>query len=222
MGRAHSNAFIQVNHFFETPFQLNLRVICGRDRASLEPMAARWGWQELETDWQAIIERPDIDIIDIAAPNYLHFDIAVAAARAGKIVLCEKPLAVSVQQAEEMTLAARKVPNLVWFNYRRVPAVTLAERLIAEGRLGEIFQYRATYLQSWGPGADEHKWRFRLSDAGSGAMGDLLSHSVDLALFLNGTIESLSGIKHTFASNREVDDAVLVLARFAQRQSWIF
>ncbi len=215
MGRAHSNAFTQVNHFFDTPYQLNLKVICGRNRAALEPMAARWGWQEIETDWSAIIKRPDIDIIDIAAPNYLHFDIAIAAARAGKIVFCEKPLAISAQQAEEMALAARDVPNLVWFNYRRVPAITLAQRLIAEGRLGEIFQYRATYLQSWGPGADDQKWRFRLSDAGSGVMGDLLSHSIDIALLLNGAIESLVGIKHTFASGREVDDAVLVLTRFA-------
>ena len=215
MGRAHSNAFHQVGHFFDTPFDLRRKVICGRNRETLDAMAARWGWDETATEWQALVERKDIDVVDIATPNNLHAPVALAAAKAGKILLCEKPLAMSVAEAEQMAGAARKVPNLVWFNYRRVPAIALAKRIMDEGRLGQVYHYRAIYLQSWGP-EREGVWRFKKSVAGSGAMGDLLSHSVDLALMLNGPISELSAMLRTFAPPpRDVDDAVLMLARFA-------
>jgi predicted dehydrogenase len=215
MGRAHSNAFHQVGHFFDSAFELRRKVICGRNREALDAMAARWGWEETATEWQSVVERKDIDVVDVATPNNLHAPVALAAAKAGKILLCEKPLAMSVAEAEQMAAAARKVPNLVWFNYRRVPAIALAKRLMEEGRLGQVYHYRAVYLQSWGP-ERAGIWRFKKSEAGSGAMGDLLSHSIDLALMLNGEIGELSAMLKTFAPPpRDVDDAVLLLARFA-------
>jgi predicted dehydrogenase len=216
MGRAHSNAFHQVGHFCESSYDLRLKVICGRNQAQLKEMATRWGWEEASSNWEEVVERKDIDVVDIGTPNYLHAPIAIAAARAGKIVLCEKPLAMSVEEAERMANAAQRVPTLVWFNYRRVPAIALAKKLVDEGRLGQIYHYRATYLQSWGAyPASPDAWRFKQSEAGSGAMGDLLSHSIDLALMLNGSIDEVSALVHTFAPHREVDDAVLTLARFA-------
>ena len=216
MGRAHSNAFRQVGCFFNVPYVLRLKVVCARDRSAVQEFAAQWGWQEAQTDWQSVIARKDIDVVDICAPNHLHAPIAVAAADAGKMVLCEKPLAMNFVEAERMAEAARNVPNLVWYNYRRVPAVALAKRLVEQGKIGQPYHYRATYLQSWG--ADPQRadaWRFRKPQAGSGAMGDLLSHSLDLALLLNGPIVELTSILQTFVPEREVDDAVLLLARFA-------
>jgi predicted dehydrogenase len=214
MGRAHSNAFLQVNRFFDTPYELKMKVICGRDQANLNDMADRWGWDETETQWQAILDRKDVQVIDIAAPNHLHAEIAIAAAKAGKIVLCEKPLARNYAEARRMAESASQVPNLVWFNYRRVPAIALAKRIVDDGRLGEIYHYRATYLQSWGASRSVNGWRFNRAEAGSGAVGDLLGHLIDLALLLNGRIAELSAVTHTFAPGREVDDAVLVQARF--------
>jgi predicted dehydrogenase len=216
MGRAHSNAYRQVNHFFETPFDLQLKVICGRNRPGLEKMAVTWGWEEISTDWRSVIGRGDIDVIDVATPNWLHAEMAIAAAAAGKIVLCEKPLAVSLVQARQMVDAVRGEPNMVWFNYRRVPAIAFTRRLIEEGRIGQVFHYRATYLQEWGndptrpPG-----WKLQKSEAGSGVLGDLLSHLIDTALYLNGPIDEVSAMMHTFSPGRDVDDATLLLARFA-------
>ncbi len=216
MGRAHSNAFHQVGHFCEFPYDLRLKVICGRNQPQLKATATRWGWEEVASDWESVVERKDVDVIDICTPNYLHAPIAIAAAEAGKIVLCEKPLSMSVEEGEHMAKAARNVPTLVWFNYRRVPAIALAKTLVDEGRLGQIYHYRATYLQSWGADpAIPDAWRFKQSEAGSGAMGDLLSHSIDLALMLNGSVNEVSALVHTFAPGREVDDAALMLARFA-------
>lgn len=215
MGRAHSNAYRQVNHFFEAPYQPQLKVICGRNRTGLEKMAATWGWEEVSTDWRSVIERRDIDVIDVATPNGLHAEMAIAAAEAGKIVFCEKPLAVSPEQALQMVEATRRVPNMVWFNYRRVPAIAFTRRLIEEDRIGRVFHYRATYLQEWGndptrpPG-----WKLQKSHAGSGVLGDLLSHLVDTALYLNGPIAEVSALMHTFAPGRDVDDATLAMARF--------
>jgi predicted dehydrogenase len=214
MGRAHSNAFLQVNKFFETPYHLDLRVICGRDPAKLDATARRWGWKEVSTHWQTVIGRKDIQIVDIATPNHLHAEIAIAAAEAGKIVFCEKPLAMNLEEAQRMVGAAQRVSTLVWFNYRRVPAITLAKRLLDERRLGQIYHYRAAYLQSWGETRAGTGWRFNRTEAGSGVVGDLLSHLLDVALFLNGPISALSGVTHTFAPGREVDDAVLLQARF--------
>jgi len=216
MGRAHSNAFRQVGCFFDLPYELKLKVVCARQREAVENFATRWGWEETETDWQAVVARKDIDVIDVGAPNYLHAPIAIEAAKAGKIVLCEKPLAMNLPEAERMAEAARNLPTLLWFNYRRVPAIALAKQLIDQGKIGKPYHYRATYLQSWGGDPDRTGvWRFRRAEAGSGVMGDLLTHSLDLALLLNGGIEEVSSLLQTFVPNREVDDAVLLLARFA-------
>jgi len=216
IGKVHSNAFRQVGHFFDTPYELICKVICGRNRAKLETAAAQWGWSEIETDWQKIIARKDIDAVDIAVPNALHSAIAIAAAEAGKIVLCEKPLASSIEEAESMTKAVAHTPNMVWFNFRRVPAVVFAKQLITEGRIGQTFHYRALYLnQSGNDPSKANTWRYKRSEAGMGAAGDLLSHSIDIALYLNGPIKELSALMHTFAPARDVDDATLLMARFA-------
>lgn len=216
IGKVHSNAFRQVGHFFDLPYELYLKVICGRNRAKLEAVAAHWGWEEVETDWRTIISRKDIDVVDIAVPNALHAPIAIAAAEAGKIVLCEKPLATSLEEAERMAKAVRRVPNLVWFNYRRVPAVAFAKQLIDQGRTGQPFHYRALYLnQSGNDPSKATGWRYKRSESGTGAAGDLLSHSIDLALYLNGPISELTAMTHTFAPGRDVDDAALLLARFS-------
>jgi predicted dehydrogenase len=215
MGRAHSNAYCQAPRFFPLPFELRRKVICGRNPAALADMAATWGWEEMETDWRAVVGRKDIDVVDVATPNMLHAEMAIAAAAAGKIVFCEKPLAVSVEEGARMTAAVRGVPNMVWFNYRRTPGILLSRRLIEQERLGQIFHYRATYLQEWGNDPTRPpSWKTQKADAGSGVLGDLLSHVVDAALYLNGPIREVSAMMHTFAAGRDVDDATLLLARF--------
>jgi len=215
IAKAHSNAFRQVNHFFQTPYQLDLQLLCGRTQSKLDAMASQWGWAETCTDWRTAIDRSDIDVIDIATPNALHGPIAIAAAQAGKIILCEKPLASTLEEAERMTSAVSKIPTLVWFNYRRIPAVALAKQMIDEGRLGQIYHYRGLYLnESGNDPAKTSGWRYRRSESGSGAMGDLLSHSLDTALMLNGPLADLTAMTHTFADGRDVDDAVAVLAHF--------
>jgi predicted dehydrogenase len=216
IARAHSNAFHQVGHFFDSRFSMHTKVVCGRDPARLAAFAEKWKWEETSLNWESIVGRPEIDIVDIAVPNALHAPIAIAAAKAGKIVFCEKPLALSVDEAQKMCETVRGQPNLVWFNYRRVPAIALAKRLIVEGRLGQIFHYRASYFNQSGVDlAKGHTWRYRRSEAGSGAMGDLLSHALDTAIYLNGEISELSAMAHTFALDRDVDDATLVMARFS-------
>lgn len=216
MGRAHSNAFHQATRFFDLPFNLNLKIVCGRNQEKLESMASQWGWEDTATNWEDVVNRADIDIVDICTPNYLHEPIARAAASAGKMVFCEKPLATSVAEAERMTEAARNVPTLVWFNYRRVPAVALARQLIEQGEVGKSYHYRALYLQSWGMNpADPAAWRFNPREAGSGVLGDLLSHSLDLATWLNGPISDLCAQVHTFAQGRRVDDSVTVMTQFS-------
>lgn len=215
IAKAHSNAFRQVGHFFPNPYEINLKVVCGRNETTRSRVAEQWGWAETASDWRSVIERQDIDVVDIATPNVLHCEIAVAAGNAGKIVFCEKPLSITVEEAERMVSAAGMRPSLVWFNYRRVPAVVLAKRMIDEGRLGQIFHYRAVYLNQ--SGNDPKKtsgWRYRKSEAGSGAMGDLLSHLLDMALYLNGPISDLTAMAHTFGAGRDVDDAVALLAHF--------
>jgi len=216
IARAHSNAFHQVHHFFDSPFELKTTVVCARDAAKLDRFAQQWDWKETAADWQAVVSRPDIDIIDIAVPNALHAPIALAAAQAGKMIFCEKPLAMSVDEARAMADAVRDKPNLVWFNYRRAPAVAFARQLIDEGRLGDPFHYRSYYFNSSGADpAKGHTWRYKRAQAGSGAIGDLLSHSLDMAIYLNGDIAQLSAMMHTFVPEREVDDAVALMAHFA-------
>ncbi len=215
IAKAHSNAFRQVGHFFDVPYELELKVLCGRNQTTRDAMAAQWGWVETTSDWREVVSRPDIDIVDIATPNVLHFPIAMAAAQAGKIVFCEKPLAMTLPEAHAMAEATAQVPNLVWFNYRRVPAVALAKRMIEEGRLGDIYHYRAVYLNESGNNpAKTATWRYRRDESGSGAMGDLLTHSLDLALYLNGPLAELTAMTHTFAAGRDVDDAATLLVRF--------
>jgi predicted dehydrogenase len=215
MGRAHSNAFLQVNRFFELPYYLELKVVCGRNLPATEAFAAQWGWQAAEADWRSVVSRDDIDVVDIATPNAFHAEPAIAAAEAGKMVLCEKPLATALADAHKMARAVKNVPNLVWFNYRRVPAIALANQMLKDGKLGTSYHYRAQYLQSWGTAtSNEDSWRFRRAEAGSGAIGDLLSHLIDTALMLNGPIKKLIGTTHTFAAGRQVDDAVLLQTQF--------
>ncbi|HTK74093.1 MAG TPA: Gfo/Idh/MocA family oxidoreductase, partial [Gemmataceae bacterium] len=151
MGKAHSNAHTQAGHFFDLPYKVRRKLICGLESPLLHSTAAQWEWEETATDWRAAIDRKDIDAIDIALPNHLHAEAAIAAAQAGKIVLCEKPLALTVADAEAMAAAARNVRTMVWYNYRRVPAITFAHQLIADGRLGTIYHYDAAYRQQWGP-----------------------------------------------------------------------
>ena len=232
MGRAHSNAYKRVNDFFPLQFRPVLKTVCGRSRDKAETFAAQWGYESTETDWRALIERPDIDVIDIASPNNTHSEIAIAAAAAGKTVFCEKPLGCSLVEAERMVDAVEKagVPNMVWYNYRRVPAVTLAKQLIEEGRLGHIFHYRAKFLQDWTMSPDLPQggaalWRLDAGVAGSGVTGDLLAHCIDTAIWLNGPIRQVTAMTETFIKERRhqetgdvqpvrIDDASAFLARF--------
>jgi myo-inositol 2-dehydrogenase/D-chiro-inositol 1-dehydrogenase len=232
MGRAHSNAFRRVGNFFPGNRRIVLKAACGRDGANARAFADTWGYESVETDWKKLIARRDIDLIDIAAPNNVHADIAIAAAKAGKMILCEKPLAMNATEATRMVKAVEqaKVPNMVWYNYRRIPAVTLAKQLIDEGRLGKIFHYRAKFLQDWTISADVPQggagtWRLDLAVAGSGVTGDLLAHCIDTALWLNGGIEQVTAMTETFVKQRKhaltgktqkvgIDDASAFLARF--------
>jgi predicted dehydrogenase len=229
MGRAHANAWRQAPRFFELPSEPVLQVLCARDAAKLAHAAGRLGFAEHTTDWRSAIRRPDVDVVDICTPGDSHAEIAIAAAQAGKAILCEKPLANTVDEAEAMAQAvlAAGVPNLVCHNYRRVPAIALAKRMLDEGRLGEIRHFRGAYLQDWivDP-AFPRVWRLEKSKAGSGALGDIGSHQVDLARHLLGEISEVSGLLHTFIAERplpggggrgrvDVDDAALALVRFA-------
>ena len=215
MGKAHSNAYSQAGHFYDLPYTIRRRLLCGRDAAALAAMADRWGWEETSTDWRSAIERTDIDAVDISLPNHLHAPAAIAAAQAGKIILCEKPLALSLDEAMAMVEAARGVPTMVWFNYRRVPAIACARQLIDEGRLGTIFHYDAAYRQQWGADLSRAAtWRMDPALAGSGVADDLLTHLLDTALYLNGPIREGIAITRTFAPNRKVDDAFAAMVTF--------
>jgi predicted dehydrogenase len=232
MGRTHSNAFRKVTNFFDLQYQPVLKAICARDGGKATAFAKKWGYESVETDWRKLVERDDIDLIDICTPNSTHAEIAIAAARAGKMILCEKPLSMDGPQGEKMVAAIKKagVPNMVWYNYRRVPAVTLAKQLIDEGKLGRIFHYRAKFLQDWTiskdlPQGGAGLWRLDVKEAGSGVTGDLLAHCIDTALWLNGSIGSVTAMTETFVKERKhtltgkvekvgIDDACAFLARF--------
>jgi predicted dehydrogenase len=230
MGRAHSNAYRQVSPFFRPRLRPRMKVLCGRTTANVEKAARDLGWEEAATDWKTVVTRPDIHLVDISTPGDSHAEIAIAAARAGKAVLCEKPLANSVRDAERMLAAAQKagVVHMVCHNYRRAPAVMLARQLISDGRLGEIRHYRGTYLQDWITNPTfPLVWRLDRHKAGSGALGDLAAHSIDLARFLVGEITEVAGHQETFIKQRPlpgnprrtgrvtVDDASTALVRFA-------
>ncbi len=210
MGRAHANAFRKVGNFFDLDYQPVLKAACGRDADKARAFAAQWGFESVETDWRKLIARDDIDLIDIAAPNDVHAPIAIAAAKAGKMVLCEKPLAMNAAEARKMVAAVEKakVPNMVWYNYRRVPAVMLAKQLIDEGKLGRIFHYRAKFLQDWTiskdlPQGGAGLWRLDAKVAGSGVTGDLLAHCIDTALWLNGPMDKVTAMTETFIKERK-------------------
>ncbi len=229
MGRAHSNAWATVGSFFEVP-AFEQRVLVGRDAVGVAAAATALGWSESATDWREVIARDDIDVVDICVPGHLHAEIALAALAAGKHVLVEKPLANTLAEAEAMADAAavastRGVVSMVGFNYRRMPALALARRIIADGRLGEIRQVRASYLQDWLADATAPMtWRLRRETAGSGALGDLASHAVDQLQFLLGErVTEVSARTHTFVTERPgasgpeavtVDDAVWATLAF--------
>jgi predicted dehydrogenase len=233
MGRTHSNAHRKVGNFFNLEYQPVLKAICDFNAEKAGAFAKQWGFESVETCWKALLARKDIDLIDICLPNNLHAEVAIAAAKAGKMIICEKPLARDGKEAAPMVKAVEKagVPNLVSFNYRRIPAVTLAKQLIDEGKLGKIFHYRAKFLQDWTiskdlPQGGDALWRLDVKAAGSGVTGDLLAHCIDTALWLNGSISTVNAMTETFIKERKsnitgkvekvgIDDACAFLCRFA-------
>ncbi|OAS21217.1 Gfo/Idh/MocA family protein [Paenibacillus oryzisoli] len=250
MGKAHSHAYRDLPFYFNTDIEPVLQTIVGRDEANVKQAGDKFGWLSYETDWRRVIERDDIDVIDIGTPNHLHAEIAIAAAQAGKHIICEKPLAMDKEQAFTMWKAAQKagVIHMISHNYRFSPAIQYAKKLIEQGVLGEIYHIRAQYLQDWLMDADfPLVWRLRKDICGSGTLGDLMAHSIDLARFLVGEIEEVSGMMETFIKQRpmeglpgpttagptagtgeqvladvEVDDAVAALAKFENGAFGVF
>jgi predicted dehydrogenase len=232
MGRTHSNAFLQAPRFFDLPFQPVLKRVCARNEERAKAFAENWGYESYETDWRKLVESPEIDVVDIASPNDTHAEIATAAAAAGKSILCEKPLGRNVTESESMVSAAEQagVATMVWYNYRRVPAVTLAKEIVDSGKLGRIFHYRTVFLQDWTisrdlPQGGDGLWRLDVNVAGSGVTGDLLAHNIDTAMWLNGPIDEVVAMTETFIKSRKhnltgkeepvgIDDASAFLARF--------
>lgn len=238
MGRAHSNAFARVGQFFEPGLNPVMAVVCGRDKAGTQALARRFGWQEASTDWKEVVRRKDIGLVDVSTTGNTHLPMVEAAAKAGKAIFCEKPLANTLPEARAMLAAVKKagVPHMVNFNYRFTPAVSLARQFIKEGKLGRIFHWRSVYLQDWivDP-AFPMVWRLDRKLAGSGSLGDIAAHSIDMARFLVGDIDEVTGMTQTFIKERNlpgkadgglgakkgsgkgkvtVDDAVAFLARF--------
>jgi predicted dehydrogenase len=240
MGRTHSNAHRKVNNFFDLEYQPVLKVICDVNEEKAKAFARQWGYESVETDWKKLLTRDDVDLFDICLPNNLHLEVATAAAKAGKMILCEKPLARDGKEGLAMVKAVEKagVPNLISYNYRRIPAVTLAKQLIDEGRLGKIFHYRAQFLQDWTiskdlPQGGDALWRLDVKVAGSGVTGDLLAHCIDTALWLNGPIAQVCAMTETFIKERKhnltgkvekvgIDDACAFLARFENGSLAVF
>jgi len=206
MGKAHSNAYRQVNKFFpDLEVQPVLKALCGRTEEKVRPAAERFGFESIETDYRALCARPDIDLIDIVTPGNTHVEIAIEAAKNGKMVFCEKPLANDVAQAEAMLHAAQEhnVLNAVCFNYRGVPAIALAKRMIEEGRLGKIYHFRGVYLQDWIVDPNMPLvWRLLGDIAGSGSHGDLAAHLIDISNWLLGPIAEVNGMLDTFIKQR--------------------
>ena len=205
MGRAHSNAWLQAAKFFDPEMTPVLQVACGRNEETLAAFATRWGWRHTETDWRKVIARDDVDVIDISLPQNMHAQVAIAAAEAGKHIFCEKPMALSLADAEAMLAAVQTagVTHYINHNYRRVPAVRLAKQLIDEGRIGRIFHWRGAYQQDWIVDPDfPLTWHLQKETAGTGPHGDLNSHSVDLAQYLVGDIRSVSCLMAHFIAER--------------------
>jgi predicted dehydrogenase len=233
MGRTHTNGYKRVGDFFPAlQYRPVLQAACARNEDSVKAFAEQWGYASYETDWRKLVLRDDIDAVDICTPNDTHAEIAKAAAAAGKMVLCEKPLARDLQESQGMVDAIAKagVANTVWYNYRRIPAVTLAKQIIASGKLGKIFHYRAQFLQDWTinanlPQGGTGLWRMDAAVSGSGVLGDLLAHCIDTAMWLNGGISDVNGMTETFVKERmhqvtgkmqevTIDDACSFMCRF--------
>jgi predicted dehydrogenase len=240
MGRAHSNGYKRVSDFFDLDYTPVLQAVAARDTAKAQVFADRWGYKRVESDWRKLVAADDIDAIDICTPNNLHAEIAIEAAKHGKAILCEKPLAMDVAEGERMLAAIEKagVPNMVWYNYRRIPAVTFAKQIIDSGKLGRIFHYRAEFLQDWTIAADLPQggaalWRLDAKAAGSGVTGDLLAHCIDTALWLNGAVTNVTAMTETFVKERthqltgkiepvEIDDACSFLCHFKNGSLGLF
>ena len=242
MGRAHTNAYKRVSDFFpELEYRPVLKAVCDRNEEVARKFAAQWGYESCETDWHKLVERNDIDAVDICVPNNLHKEISIAAAKNGKMVLCEKPLSLNSADGAEMVVAVEKagVPNMVWYNYRRIPAVSLAKALIDGGKLGRrVYHYRANFLQDWTispevPQGGDGTWRLDLQAAGSGVTGDLLAHCIDTAIWLNGLVVDVSAMTETFIKERkhvlsgtvqpvEIDDACTFMCHFANGSLGLF
>jgi predicted dehydrogenase len=210
MGRTHSNGFNRIKNFFpQLAYEPVMQAVCSRNEANVKAFADQWGYASYETDWRKLIARDDIDAVDICTPNDTHAEIAIAAAKAGKMILCEKPLSRTLAEGEEMVKVIEEtgVRNTVWYNYRRLPAVSLAKQIIDSGKLGRIFHYRANFLQDWTispdvPQGGAGTWRLDVEAAGSGVTGDLLAHCIDTALWLNGGINDVSALTETFVKER--------------------
>ena len=240
MGRAHSNGYNRVKNFFDLEYVPVLQAVAARDVEKAQAFANQWGYQRVENDWRKLVASDDIDAVDICTPNNLHADIAIEAAKHGKAILCEKPLSMDTPEGEKMCEAVEKagVPNTVWYNYRRMPAVTYAKQLIDEGRLGRVFHYRAEFLQDWTISAELPQggaalWRLDSKAAGSGVTGDLLAHCIDTALWLNGSVSDVTAMTETFVKERmhqltgkkepvKIDDACSFLCHFKNGSLGIF
>lgn len=241
MARTHTNGYKRIGDFFpELQYRPVLKAVCARREDKVKAFAEQWGYESYETDYKKLIARDDIDAIDICTPNDSHADIAIAAAKAGKMVLCEKPLSRTVEEGQKMVDAVEKagVANTVWYNYRRLPAVTLAKQIVDSGKLGKIFHYRADFLQDWTISADlpqggDGLWRMDIEAAGSGVTGDLLAHCIDTAMWLNGAIVDVSAVTETFIKERMhqltgkvqkvgIDDACIFHCHFANGSLGLF
>ncbi len=240
MGRAHSNGYNRVKDFFDLEYLPVLQAVAARDAGKVQAFADRWGYKRVETDWRKLVAADDIDAIDICTPNNLHAEIAIEAAKHGKAILCEKPLSMNVAEGERMCEAVEKagVPNTVWYNYRRIPAVTFAKQIIDSGALGRVFHYRAEFLQDWTINADLPQggaalWRLDAAAAGSGVTGDLLAHCIDTAIWLNGQVADVTAMTETFVKERKhqltgkvekvgIDDACSFLCHFKNGSLGLF
>ncbi len=241
MGRAHSNGYNRLSNFYpELEHRPVLKAVCSRRKERVQSFASQWGYESTETDWKALVARDDIDAIDICTPNHTHAEIAIAAAEGGKMILCEKPLSRTLAEGQSMVDAVEKagVKNTVWYNYRRVPAITMAKKIIDSGKLKRIFHYRASFLQDWTispevPQGGEGLWRLDVDSAGSGVTGDLLAHCIDTAMWLNGAITDVSAVTETFIKERVhqesgkvqkvgIDDACIFHCHFANGSLGLF
>ena len=240
MGRAHSNGYNRVKDFFDLEYLPVLQAVAARDADKAKAFADRWGYKRVETDWRKLVAADDIDAVDICTPNNLHAEIAIEAAKHGKAILCEKPLSMDTAEGERMCEAVEKagVPNIVWYNYRRIPAVTFAKQIIDSGALGRVFHYRAEFLQDWTINADLPQggaalWRLDAAAAGSGVTGDLLAHCIDTALWLNGGMSDVTAMTETFVKERMhqltgkvekvgIDDACSFLCHFKNGSLGLF